>query len=303
MRIDFTQVTKRFGQTTALDEVDLRVEPGERVALIGPNGSGKTTLTRIILGMLRPEGEVTVGGCSPFEEREQLADRVAYVPQIAPQTSVPVAAIIETVCHLRAMPASRVVGVAERLQWRPAEHADKPFKNLSGGMKQKLLIALALAAQPRLLIMDEPTASLDADARRSFFEMCAELDAQTTVLLCSHRLEEVRHLIERIVALDSGRVSRDGPVEDFVAGLGRAAVELKVPTPSDDMLDWLAARGFRQVFAGRWVNFMPWNQKLTTVEELIEQWADEVDDMVVNDLHELQVQAPSPDTRAQGARP
>ena len=291
MQVELRDISKRFGTTLALDRVDLTIRPGERVALIGPNGSGKTTLTRVIMGMLRAEGAVTVGQWSPFSQRQKLAANIAYIPQIAPQMNVPIGPLIEVICSVRSMPASRVDAVAARLDFQPRQHADKPFRDLSGGMKQKLLIALALAARPRLLIMDEPSSSLDAEARRNFFELCSQLDPETTVLLCSHRLEEVRHLIERVVALEDGRVVADGPVQEFVAGLGRAAVELRTTDPSDEMLGWLDEHGFRQMAGGRFVSFLPWNDKLPTVETLIERWGPRVDDLVVNDLHEMQVEA------------
>ncbi len=301
MRVELEQVSKRFKNTKALKKVDLTINSGDRVALIGPNGSGKTTLIRVILGMLRPEGEVAVGGRSPFFAREQIADHMAYVPQIAPQTGVPVGELIDTVCRLREIPLERVHDVAGCLRWDPLEHADKAFRELSGGMKQKLLVALAMAARPSLLIMDEPSASLDADARRALFEMCGDLDPETTLLLCSHRLEEVRHLVKRIVELDAGQIRSDGPVEDFVSGLARAAVEILAHSPPQEMLDWLQDQRFRMVSPGRWVAFLPWNLKLPTVEVMMRRWGDEIDDLVVNDLQELQVETTNEERPQSGA--
>ena len=301
MQIELKQITKYFDKTRALQNIDLTIEPGERVALIGPNGSGKTTLIRVILGMLRSEGDVTVGGASPFYERTQTAERIAYVPQIAPQTGVPVGELIDTVCHLRGIPVERVAAVAGCLYWDPTEHAHKPFRDLSGGMKQKLLVALAMAARPSLLIMDEPSASLDADARRALFEMCGDLAPEITLLLCSHRLEEVRHLVRRIVELDAGQIRSDGPVEEFITRLARAAIEVLAQSPPEEMADWLEKQHFRAVSPGRWVTFLPWERKLPTVKAVINRWGKEIDDIVVNDMQELQVEPEVEESPQQGA--
>ncbi|MFP4599705.1 MAG: ATP-binding cassette domain-containing protein [Persicimonas sp.] len=295
MNVQLESVAKTFGRTRALSGVDLTIDAGERVALIGPNGSGKTTLIRIIMGMLRAQGTVTVGRWSPFDERPKLAEQVAYIPQIAPQMNVPLGRLIASISAVRGFEPARVEAVAERLDFRPSEHAGKSFRELSGGMKQKLLIALALAARPRLLIMDEPSASLDAEARSNFFELCADLPEETTILLCSHRIEEVRHLIARIVALEEGRVISDGPVERVVSELGRASIEVRVDPDLPDstaaeLHNWLDERGFRQLAGGRFVVFLPSSEKFSTVEALLSKWGDQLEDLVVNDLSKLQVE-------------
>lgn len=289
MDITLEHMSKRFGGTLALDDVDLSIEAGERVGLIGANGSGKTTLIRAIMGMIRVEGTVRVGDWSPFDERKHLAEHIAYVPQIAPTMGVPVRQILATVCTARQMPEERVAEICEVLGFDLMSHRDKDFRELSGGMKQKLLIGMALAARPRLLVMDEPSASLDADARRRFFERCAELSSETTVLLCSHRLEEVRHLIDRIVALEDGRVVADDATEAFVADMGRAAIELRVTEPSDDLEAWLAEHDFKKLSGGRFVAFVPWEQKLDLARAVMNSWSDELEDLVVEDVHDLQV--------------
>ncbi|MFB6264237.1 MAG: ATP-binding cassette domain-containing protein, partial [Bradymonadaceae bacterium] len=122
------------------------------------------------------EGEVRVDGVDPFERRAEIAERMAYVPQIAPEFSVRVGRLTETVCRAREIEPARVAEVTERLDFALDRHRDKPYRDLSGGMKQKVSIGLALAGDPDLLVMDEPTASLDAPTRSSFFVACAELD-------------------------------------------------------------------------------------------------------------------------------
>lgn len=216
MRIELRGVTKRFRAVAALRDVTLTVPAGRRVALVGPNGSGKSTLTRAILGLISVEGEVLLDGRSPFADRVAVASRLAYVPQTAPALSAPVSDVVRLVCETRGISVTRIAAAAARFDLDILELRARPFRNLSGGMKQKLLLALAFAARPSLLILDEPTASLDTQARERFLELCAELPAQTTLLLCSHRLEELTALADHVVALEDGRVAHDGPLSSFL---------------------------------------------------------------------------------------
>ena len=216
MKIHLNNVTKDFGRTTALDAVDVTIESGRRVGLVGPNGSGKTTLIRTIMGLVKAQGRVRVGGADPFTDRPSVAAEMAYVPQIAPEFRVQVGRLTDVVCRARQTERREVESLTARLDFELQDHADKPYRDLSGGMKQKLLIGLAFAGSPELLVMDEPTASLDVSARASFFEICSELEGSTLVL-CSHRLEEIRHLVDSILELDAGRIVGTRSREDFVA--------------------------------------------------------------------------------------
>lgn len=289
VKIQVEQLTKRFGSTVALKDVDLSVEPGERLALVGPNGSGKTTLLRTVMGMLGGEGFVEVGGFPPFGERRNVSKKLAYVPQIAPNISAPAGRLVDLISSTREMDRADVDEICRNLGFDFEQHAQKPFRSLSGGMKQKLLIALALAAQPQLLVMDEPTASLDAEARRRFFEMCRDLPEETTVVLCSHRLEEIRHLVRRIVALEEGRVVADAPFEDFVSDFGRAAIELQVEDPSDDLVRLLESHDFQEVSHNRFVAFVPREMKLDIVSKVVNLSDVQLSDLLINDLRDLDV--------------
>ncbi|MCA9531826.1 MAG: ATP-binding cassette domain-containing protein [Myxococcales bacterium] len=209
MRIELRDVRKRFGRQEVLKGIDLEIPHGARVALVGPNGSGKSTLLRILMGMLRAEGTALVDGRSPFEHRDALASRLGYVPQVAPQLGARVREIIRAVSTLRSIDVERVGSGLERLELDLDAIQSKPFHTLSGGMKQKLLIALAFASDASLFILDEPTASLDAQTRERFIEMLDEAAAGATVLLCSHRVDEIRRLVGRQIQLGEGRVVRD----------------------------------------------------------------------------------------------
>jgi ABC-2 type transport system ATP-binding protein len=216
MRIEVKQAQKSFGRFVALRGVDLSVPPGSRVALVGPNGSGKSTLIRALLGLIDCEGTVLLDGQSPYDDRVDVARRIAYVPQTAPTLGATVAEVVRLVTTTRALDPSAVKRVADALELDLQAVSAKAFRHLSGGMKQKLLLALAFAARPELLVMDEPTASLDARARTHFFSLCAELDPSVSLLLCSHRVDELRQLAQHVVAMEEGRVTYDGPAAGYL---------------------------------------------------------------------------------------
>lgn len=209
MEIALTHVSKRFDGVDALRDVSLAVPAGAKVALVGPNGSGKSTLVRAVMGMLRCDGAVRLDGQDPFAHRTRLAARLAYVPQTAPQLGATVGEVVRAVARLRGLDVADIRGVAAELELDLDAVARRPVRALSGGMKQKLLITLALAAPVSLLIMDEPTASLDARTRETFFRLFRERAGDATLVLSSHRFMEVRRLVDRVVALEDGRLVLD----------------------------------------------------------------------------------------------
>lgn len=206
--ITVAQVTKRFSRVTALDGVTLTIASGEQVAFVGANGSGKTTLLRALLGLVRIEGRVTIGGVDVAREPEIALRSVAYIPQIAPPIDAPVREVVRGHAALRGKSEDGTWARAERLGLDVAAARAKRFSDLSGGMKQKLLAAMALACEAPVLVCDEPTANLDREARASFFEQLAERPKTGIVVLCSHRIEEVRQLVRRVVELGDGKVVR-----------------------------------------------------------------------------------------------
>jgi len=225
MRIELRGARKRFGKVEALRGIDLSIPSGRRVALVGPNGSGKSTLIRALLGLVECEGEVRIDGPDAYESRVELARRLAYVPQVAPALGASVNELVHVVCLTRGLPRADVEAMATRLAIDLGSIGRRPFRALSGGTKQKLLLAIAFAARPSLLVMDEPTASLDEDARRRFLALCTELPPSTTLILCSHRLEEVSHLTDHVLALDEGRIRYDGPIAGYAAAMSAGPPE------------------------------------------------------------------------------
>jgi ABC-2 type transport system ATP-binding protein len=285
MDIAVQNVCKTYAGVTALGGVSFAIPSGRKVALIGPNGSGKSTLTRIIMGMLTYQGEVLLDGRSPLRYRAELARRLAYVPQNAPQLAASVADVVEAVARIRELEEQPIIEMAARLDLDLPALADRPVRALSAGMKQKLLIALALASRAELLILDEPTASLDAGARAQFFRLFAETAGSATLLLCSHRLEEVQHLVDHVVSLENGRVVFDGPVADFLQD--RALCMVEVATASAHQGDWLHRRGFHRASGLSWVKSVTRSEKLHLLREIMTQFNGDLDNLVVRDVETL----------------
>jgi ABC-2 type transport system ATP-binding protein len=214
--ITVSQVRKAFGPVVALEGVTFEIGRGERVAFVGANGSGKTTLLRATLGLIRVNGRVTIAGVDVARSPEIALRSLAYIPQIAPPIEAPVNEVIRAHSALRGRPVSATYDRAARLGLPLEGLRAKRFRDLSGGMKQKLLAAMALATEAPILVCDEPTANLDGEARVSFFEQLAERPEGDVLVLCSHRVEEVRALVDRVIELRDGRVVRDGPAAEVV---------------------------------------------------------------------------------------
>jgi ABC-2 type transport system ATP-binding protein len=209
MMIHVERARRRFGKLLALDDVSLQICAGERVALVGTNGSGKTTLLRALCGVLQVEGRVEVLGHDMRREPELALAGLSYLPQIAPPLDAPSAELVRAYCTLRGLDQERVRVCAARLGLSLQEVARTRMRDLSGGMKQKLLAALALSSTAPILICDEPTASLDREARAEFFALVRERPRDSVLVLCSHRLEEVSELVGRVVELKDGRIVHD----------------------------------------------------------------------------------------------
>jgi ABC-type multidrug transport system ATPase subunit len=207
--IDITGVSKSFGAVRALRDVNLQIRAGERVAFVGSNGSGKTTLLRSLLGLLRFSGLITVHGVDVARDPARALARVAYIPQVAPPIEASVQEVVRAHAALRSIDPGSVSQCATRLGLSIAETRGMRFRDLSGGMRQKLLASLALATQADVLVCDEPTANLDISARASFFEQLTERPSNGISIFCSHRLEEVEHFVDRVVELREGELFGD----------------------------------------------------------------------------------------------
>lgn len=228
--IRLSKLTKSFKRRKVLDGLDLAIERGERIALVGSNGAGKTTMIRCILGEYRFDGTVEVLGKSPRAARAEVLRHVGFVPQLPPPLKMPVSELLRFAAALSRSKVGDIEQLATRLGLEVKAFAHQPFFKLSGGQKQKLLIAIALGRDADVLIMDEPAANLDPEARHAFFTLLAERTATATMLISSHRLDEVASLVNRVIELDGGKVVLDDRVTDSqLTGLLACALTLRRP--------------------------------------------------------------------------
>jgi zinc transport system ATP-binding protein len=240
--LEASRVAFAYGRDPVLEDVNLRVSPGEFVALVGPNGSGKSTLIKLLLGSLAPAaGEVRLLGAPPERLRERW--RLGYVPQ-RPLLASEVPATVEEIV---------LTGLLSRRGWwRPMTKADRdatrhalesvgldglagrPLNELSGGQQQRAFIARALASEPELLVLDEPIAGVDAESQRRFRDSLVHLVSEhgAAVLLASHELSAVAADLDRVVVLKR-TVLFDGPPSDLTA----SGVSLGIHR--DDLPQWL----------------------------------------------------------------
>ncbi len=285
MRIELRDVVKRFGKTEALRKVSFELPQGGRMALIGPNGAGKSTVTRIIMGMLSYEGDVLLDGHTPLENRVQLAQRLAYVPQIAPRLAAPVGELVGTVARLRGIDPAAITAVAHELQLDLDATRRRAIRDLSGGMRQKLLLALALSTEASLFVLDEPTASLDTKSRQRFFHLLEELPGNPSVLLCSHRLEEIRHLVDRVLVLEDGRVVHQGDAAEYLRRHGEGVLEVMVA--DDTSADWLTEHGFRRGASGWWAAETMNGDRLRLLGRVVTELGPGLRDVVLRDTERV----------------
>ena len=248
--IRFQSVEKRFRRQRVLAGIDLTIERGHRVALVGSNGAGKTTLIRCLLGEYLHEGEVLVEGLSPREHRQEVLSRIGFVPQLPPPLKMPAGQLVRFAASLCEASPGRIGSVASRLGLDLDRFHRQPFVKLSGGQKQKLLIAIALGREADILVLDEPAANLDPAARRVFFEMLAERQESAAMLISSHRLDEVAALVNRVIELDQGRVVLDDRVADLVDLTSRLTCTLSLARADEAFARAIAAWGFNPSHGG-----------------------------------------------------
>jgi len=293
VRIEAREVGKRYGRVIALDGVSFELAPRSRVALVGPNGSGKSTLNRILMGLVACQGSVRLDGRCPFRERVALAREMAYVPQIAPQLAAPVDEVVRAIERVRGLSREAVARVAGELELDLAAIGRRPFRSLSGGTKQKLLIALALSSGASLLILDEPTGSLDARSRERFFALFEALAADVTLVLCSHRLDEIRLLVDHVLRLEEGRIAYDGPAAALLDRHALAAID--VWADGGPAAGWLLARGFRRTPAGVWHRTLPQAEKLKLLAEIARELGPALRNLTARDLEGIDLAGVAPD--------
>jgi len=223
--LQLSGVTKRYGTVEALRGIDLSIQPGEVVAILGPNGAGKTTAISILLGLRQPtSGTVRVLGGAPGD-REVRARTGAMLQQSGVAGTLTVGELIDLFrgWYLAPRPRQDLLAAADLV-----DLAARRVRTLSGGQLQRLYFALALAGDPALVFLDEPTTGMDVESRRRLWDVIGELATEgTTVLFATHLLEEADALATRIVVIDRGRIVRDGTPAQIKAGAGGATIRLR----------------------------------------------------------------------------
>jgi ABC-2 type transport system ATP-binding protein len=207
-------LTKRYGRTVAVDDIDLEIPPGKIVGMIGPNGAGKTSALKAILGLATFDGELSVLGRNPSRERAALMEDVCFIADVA---VLP-----------RWIRVWQLIDITERLhpgfsRERCMEYLaqtkitqDHKVKQLSKGMVAQLHLALVMAIDARLLVLDEPTLGLDILYRKQFYTSLLNdyFDEERTILITTHQVEEVEHILTDLVFIKDGRIALEASMEE-----------------------------------------------------------------------------------------
>lgn len=222
--IEARSLRKTFGTTVALDGVDLRVEEGRIVGLIGPNGAGKTTLLNAMVGLIPYQGELRVLGRDPWSERDQLMRDVCFIADVAllPRWLL-VSQALDYVAgvHPR-FDRAKAEGFLARTSIRPTSKV----RELSKGMVTQLHLALVMAIDARLLVLDEPTLGLDILYRKQFYDSLLNdyYDRSRTIIVSTHQVEEVEHILTELLFIDRGRMVLACSMEEFEARYAEVSV-------------------------------------------------------------------------------
>ena len=244
--IEVQHLTKRYGPTTAVNDISFRVEPGEILGFLGPNGAGKTTTMRVITGYMPPsEGNAILAGYDVSTHPIEAKRRTGYLPETPPlYPEMTVRDYLAFVAAIKGVPRrerkSRVQAAMGRTA--VADMADRHCSKLSKGYKQRVGLAQALLHNPEVLILDEPTAGLDVKQRSETRQLIKDLGGDHTVILSSHILSEVSQTCQRVVIINKGRVVAVDTPDNLTSRLrGEETMFLQVDTRGADVKPVLEA--------------------------------------------------------------
>ena len=208
--IEIKNLTKKFGKAVSLNNVSVNFERNDHIALMGANGAGKTTLIRLILGYYHPnDGQVLINGLDPINNRIDVLKNISFVPQLPPPISLNLDDLLSYIEKSSDTKKEDIFYYAKEMELDLQGNMNKSFFKLSGGMKQKLLIAISLAKKSDIMIFDEPTANLDPKARDNFYRLLKEIRTEKVMLFVTHRLDEVESLVNRQIYMDLGEIVSD----------------------------------------------------------------------------------------------
>lgn len=254
--IEVRHLTKKFGRFTAVDDLSFTVETGEAVALWGANGAGKTTAVRCLLNLFPFDGEILINGLDTRRQSKEVRRLIGFVPQeLSFHDDMSVAETLVFYARLKKVANGYDFGpLLEQVRLTP--HIKKRVGELSGGLKQRLALAVALLSDPPILVLDEPTASLDIRSREEFLLLLRSLRHDgKTMIFSSHHLEEITALANRVLLLEGGRLVVDSPPDQLEQRLGwETTLHLYLPESGiDPALETLANLGMPVSRNGRGV--------------------------------------------------
>ncbi len=228
--IELKHLTKTFEDSTAVDSLDLIIETGEFFGLLGPNGAGKTTTISMLSTLLLPtSGEILIDGELLSRKRQDIKRKVSVITQeYSMRQDMDMDEIMEYQGRLYFIPVRQIRSRTEEL-FRFAgltAHRHKTIRKLSGGMKRKLMVCRALLTEPEILLLDEPTAGMDAISRRQMWNLLRQLNEQgLTILLTTHYIEEAQSLCHRVALMNDGRLNDVDTPAHLIEKLGSFAVD------------------------------------------------------------------------------
>lgn len=227
--IQTKELTKRYGEKTAVDALDLTVKQGELFALLGVNGAGKTTTVKMLSGLLAPtSGDAEILGYSLVSQTQEVKSRINLSPQetaVAPKLTARENLELIAGIYGSTRKEAKEKAAAMLEEFHMQEVAGQRAGTLSGGCQRRLSIAMALISQPQILFLDEPTLGLDVLARRELWNIIEKLKGRVTVILTTHYMEEAASLADRVAILAHGRLRLCGTVQEILDAAGETDFE------------------------------------------------------------------------------
>jgi len=215
-------LTRRFGNHTALERIDLQIAPRARFSLLGANGSGKTTFVRMLTGFLLPSsGALTVDGISPARHPHAVNKRIGFAMETSRlYPELRVRGLLRFLGGARDLRGSKLENAVDRVieRFQLTSVATRRTGNLSKGFERRVSLAQAFLVEPPLILLDEPTNGLDPAQRNQVREILCGIEPEQTLILCTHDLDEARALTDRAGVLDAGRLVAEGPTREVLDG-------------------------------------------------------------------------------------